>query len=115
MPRSPLAGHELDQLSVTANEEMAGHLEATQTRLQKRSTTPVPPNSPGGKLMLCTTSRQTAAPSGRSSWLGELICSARSKRPSASKAGAGESVARPGTKGRRLITEPTRPLNRFED
>ena len=32
--------------------------------------------------MLCTTSRQTAAPSGRSSWFGELICTARNKRPS---------------------------------
>ena len=43
---------------------------------------PVPPNSPGGRLMLCTTSRRSRLPVGRSSKFGDGICSARASRPS---------------------------------
>src|SRR5713101_9406892 len=33
-----------------------------------------PPNSPGGRLMPCTTIRSASTPAGRASWFGDAIC-----------------------------------------
>src|SRR5581483_10127792 len=41
-----------------------------------------PPNSPGGRLIECTTSSVTRSPLGRSSWFGEAMKRQGARRPS---------------------------------
>src|SRR5579859_7739465 len=44
---------------------------SASSRLVNKRSIASPPNSPGGRLMQCTTSSVTAVPRGRASWFGE--------------------------------------------
>jgi len=81
MPSAGVAIHKLPYPSAAFNEKMRGHLHPLQLReigvctvvqpVQKKSCTQAVPNSPGGKLMECSTNKSTMAPGGRVPKLGE--------------------------------------------
>src|SRR6266568_2064417 len=81
VPGALRARNELDQLAIAPDQEMRRHVEVAQgpvvrvgggiEELVNSRTTASPPNSPGGRLMLCTTSSVTGECPGRSSKLGE--------------------------------------------